>query len=124
MFTCHGECVEIMIASWQRRIGIITTLVVVVFDVEAAQFRVFDAQRAARVVDILSVQRLFHIEKYKYIRTIRLTPFVLHHHLLLRLVVVDVGLIIDSQHSIFIYQFSRLCSDNIRILNQGLECIC
>lgn len=47
-----------MVASWQRRVSIIATLVVVVLDVETAQFRIFDAQRATRIVDILSVQRL------------------------------------------------------------------
>jgi hypothetical protein len=47
-----------VVASWQRGVSVIAALVVVVLDVEAAQFRVFDAQRAARVVNILSVQRL------------------------------------------------------------------
>jgi len=48
-----------VVANWQRGVSVIAALVVVVLDVEAAQFRVFDAQRAARVVNILSVQRLW-----------------------------------------------------------------
>lgn len=56
--TGHGESVQVVIAGRQRWIGVIAALVVVVLDIEAAQFRVFDAQRAARIVNILSVQRL------------------------------------------------------------------
>ena len=63
--TGHGECIQIVIAGRQRRISVITALVVVVLDIEAAQFRVFYAQRAARVVYVLSVQRLLNGEKTK-----------------------------------------------------------
>ena len=65
-FTSHGESVQIVVASWQRGVSVITALVVVVLDVEAAQFRVFDAQRAARVVNILSVQRLQQSNRQYY----------------------------------------------------------
>lgn len=56
--TGHGECVQVVVAGGQRGVRVVAALVVVVLDVQAAQFRVFDAQRAARVVYVLTVQRL------------------------------------------------------------------
>ena len=47
-----------MIAIRECRVGVIAALVVVVFYVEAAQFRVLDTKCAARIVNILSIQRL------------------------------------------------------------------
>ena len=42
----------------QAGIGVVARLVVVVLDVQAGQLRVLDAQRAARVVNVLAVQLL------------------------------------------------------------------
>ena len=45
--TCHCECIQIGISGRKRWVSIIATLVIVVFHVEAAQFRILDAQSAA-----------------------------------------------------------------------------
>lgn len=42
----------------QGGVGEVPALVIVELDVEALQFRVVDTQRAAAIVDVLSVQRL------------------------------------------------------------------
>lgn len=47
-----------VVAVGQRRVRVVPRLVVVVLDVQARQFRVFDAQFAARRVYVLTVQRL------------------------------------------------------------------
>lgn len=95
-----------MIAIGQRGIGVIAALVVVVFHVEAAQFRVLDAERAARVVNVLTVQRLDGNKKKKK---------GIHY--------VIVSCMYVWQPFPATHQFGRLGSDNIRILDQGLECI-
>lgn len=46
------------ISSGQIRSGVISTFIVVVFDIEIDQFAEIYSQSAARVVDVLSVQRL------------------------------------------------------------------
>ena len=56
--TGHGEGFKGVIAIRECRVGVIAALVVVVFYVEAAQFRVLDTKCAARIVNILSIQRL------------------------------------------------------------------
>ena len=60
--TGHGERVKVVVASGQRRVRVVAALVVVVLDVQAAQFRVFNAQRATRIVYVLTVQRLVHFK--------------------------------------------------------------
>lgn len=47
-----------VVAVGQRRVRVVARLVVVVLDVQAGQFRVLDAQLAARRVYVLAVQRL------------------------------------------------------------------
>jgi len=47
-----------VITGRQCRIGVVTALVIVVLDIKAAQLRVLDTKCAARVVNILTVQRL------------------------------------------------------------------
>ena len=46
------------VAGGERGVGVVAALVVVVLDVERLQLAEVDAQRAAAVVDVLSVQRL------------------------------------------------------------------
>lgn len=50
-----------VVAVGQRRVGVVARLVVVVLDVQTGQFRVLDAQLAARRVYVLAVQRLYCI---------------------------------------------------------------
>lgn len=58
----HAECRQRfhhrVVAVGQRRVGVVARLVVVIFDVQAGQFRVLDAQLAARRVYVLPVQGL------------------------------------------------------------------
>lgn len=58
----HAECGQRfhyrVVAVGQRRVRVVARLVVVVLDVQAGQFRVLDAQLAARRVNVLAVQRL------------------------------------------------------------------
>lgn len=57
--TCEGEGrVERWVAGGQVGVGVVSALVIVVLDVEAVELGVLDAQGAARVVDVLPVQRL------------------------------------------------------------------
>jgi hypothetical protein len=57
--TCEGEGrVERGVARGQVGVGVVSALVIVVLDVEAVELGVLDAQGAARVVDVLPVQRL------------------------------------------------------------------
>jgi len=57
--TCEGEGrVERGVAGGQVGVGVVSALVIVVLDVEAVELGVLDAQGAARVVDVLPVQRL------------------------------------------------------------------
>lgn len=51
---------RLQLAARQVGSGEVTALVVVVLDVERAQFGEVDPQRAAAVVDVLTVQRLRH----------------------------------------------------------------
>lgn len=101
--TGHGEGFQAVIASGQRGVGVIAALVIVVLDVEAAQLRVLDAEGAARVVDVLTVQRLQRTGKVPKLPSIHTST---------------------TKTFSFHYQFGRLGSDNIWILDQGLECIC
>lgn len=50
----HGR-----ISSGQGGIGVIPTFVIVVLDVQVGQFGILNAQHAARVVDVLPVEREF-----------------------------------------------------------------
>ena len=57
--TCHGKgSIQVGVTRRQGRVRVVTALVIVVLDVEAAQLRVLNAQGAARVVDVLTVQGL------------------------------------------------------------------
>lgn len=49
---------RVAVAGWQRGVGVVARLVVVVLHVEARHLGVVDAQRAAAVVDVLPVQSL------------------------------------------------------------------
>ena len=44
-----------MISGRQCRIGVVTALVIVVFDIKAAQLRILDTECAARVVNVLTI---------------------------------------------------------------------
>lgn len=50
--------VQIRVASWQRRVGIIPRLVVVVLHVQVLHLAVVDAQRATGIIYVLTFQRL------------------------------------------------------------------
>lgn len=52
----HGA-VQAGVARGQARVGVVAALVVVELDVQVGQLRVLDAQGAARVVDVLAVER-------------------------------------------------------------------
>ena len=52
----HG----VVVAARQAGIGVVTALVIVVLHVETRQLREVDPQRAAAIVDVLTIQRLRH----------------------------------------------------------------
>lgn len=106
----HGRVLHggLAVSGGQVGSGEVAALFVVVFDVEAGEFGEADPQRAAAVVDVLSVQRLKPHQQVRYSRE--------EDGSQPSTVLVSVGPAERRAH-----QFSCLGRRSVRVLQQSLE---